>query len=137
MLLGLLVLGAVTFQAWDRGPIRFENVEKIRAGMATDEVVALIGCDPGVHATGPIYVKGPRPDGSLTFFEVTIDEQHFNVVRKSDEQGELWTWFGDRGCIVVTFDRAMRVAHVESVRARRSMPSAWQQFLERNFGFDS
>ena len=67
--LGLLVLGGLLLLLWSsRDPINWTNFEKIKEEMTEEEVVEIIGLQPGDHATALGLQR--RPPGEIVVAEI-------------------------------------------------------------------
>ena len=130
--IGLLSLIAVLlYQPWDRGPIRYENFERIHEGMPRDEVEALLGCRHGDYTTGPVHLKATLLDGHKQYTRAAFSE----LWPGEQELGTLELWYGDRGLIGVTFEADKSVLRKEFWPGRR-LPSDWWLFLEWRLGLE-
>jgi hypothetical protein len=131
--LGLAVLVALgIYQTRDRGRIRYENLDKIAAGMSMAEVERILGCPPGNYASGPLQQKLVAADGESVYISLDFSRSEFPAMRG----GTIFVWLGDRGEIGVEFDEEGTVIGKEYHKGRR-VPAAWWQYLEKKLGFDS
>ena len=132
LLLGLIVFaGFCVYQARDRGPIRYENLDKVQVGMTLAEVEKLLACPPGNHASGPMqakFVAGPEESGYL---DMPFSRAEVPAMRG----GTIFIWHGDRGEINVEFDEEKRVVRADHHQGRR-IPSAFWRYLERKLDLD-
>jgi hypothetical protein len=133
--LGLLALaGWWLLGGWQRGPIRYENFERIALGMTEAEVALLLGCAPGDYSTGTVHLKIKLADGTDAWQEERFED--FDVVDADGAARRHLLWFGDRGMIGVMLDREGRVCDKGFERGRR-LPPDWWLALERLVGRDS
>lgn len=89
---------AVSLFADQKGPIRYENFERIKDGMTKAEVEALLGCSPGDYRTGKVRFVDLPPKSFHGLPRCNGLTPTFNM------------WEGDQGDIIVTFTRDNKVA---------------------------
>ncbi len=129
--LALAVLALWALNASDRGPIRYENYEKIQPGMTRGDVVRLLGCASGDYSTGPVHARMHLADGSLAFTQV-----HAGGWSDVDPPFGNWNeWLGDSAMVAVAFDNEDRVIRKDFYTVRR-LPPAWWLAVERTLGLD-
>jgi hypothetical protein len=131
-LLALIVCVIWLVQRSERGPIQYDNYDRIQPGMTKAEVIQLLGCLPGDHSTRKIHLKAKLLDGSEAYSLASFE--HFE--EPINEREMTCIWLGDRGAIAVTFDlQADRVCEKFYAEGRH-LPSRWWLAIERLLGRD-
>jgi hypothetical protein len=141
LVFGLLILGGLfVFQPWSRGPLRYDNFERIQKGMTKAKVLELLGCAPGDYSTGPVHLKLRFADGSVHYIRASFDvfeyEQDETAQVPALTPARTSLWFGDRGMLLVVFDSESGFVVAKQCRSGRRLPPDWWLAIERRLGLD-